>query len=69
MLFSEQQLLHQEYHWQTHLQQLEGLTTIHLDEYNGYFSADETLAGLKAGEYEFIIENKAGKLVGFCRNP
>jgi len=42
-----------------------GVTTIHLSEYNGYFAADETLAGLKAGEYEFIVENKAGKLVGF----
>ena len=42
-----------------------GVTTIHLSEYNGYFAADETLAGLKPGEYEFIVENKAGKLVGF----
>ena len=43
----------------------DGVTVIHLDEYNGYFSAEETLAGLKAGEYEFVITNKAGKLVGF----
>ena len=38
---------------------------IHLDEYNGYFAADETVAGLAAGEYEFVITNKAKKLVGF----
>jgi len=38
---------------------------IHLTEYNGYFAADETLAGLKAGEYTIIITNKANKLVGF----
>ncbi len=43
----------------------DGVTVIHLDEYNGYFSADETLAGLKAGEYEFVVTNKAEKLVGF----
>lgn len=42
-----------------------GVTTIHLDEYNGYFTAKETLAPLKAGTYEFIVSNKAGKLVGF----
>ncbi len=42
-----------------------GVTVIHLDEYNGYFAAEETLAGLKAGEYEFVITNKANKLVGF----
>jgi hypothetical protein len=40
-------------------------TKIHLDQYNGYFSAKETLAGLKPGEYEFVVSNKAGKLVGF----
>jgi hypothetical protein len=39
--------------------------TIHLDEHNGYFTARETLAGLKPGEYEFVVSNKAGKLVGF----
>lgn len=43
----------------------DGVTTIHLDEYNGYFSAKETVAGLKAGKYEFVVSNKAGKLVGF----
>ena len=46
-------------------QTVNGVTTIHLQEYNGYFTAEETLAGLKAGEYEFIVENKANKLVGF----
>ncbi len=39
--------------------------TIHLDQYNGYFSAQETLTGLQAGTYEFVVSNKAGKLVGF----
>ena len=43
----------------------DGVTVIHLDEYNGYFAAEETLAGLKAGEYEFVVTNKAEKLVGF----
>lgn len=43
----------------------DGVTVIHLDEYNGYFSAEETLAGLKAGKYEFVVTNKAEKLVGF----
>lgn len=38
---------------------------IHLDQYNGYFSARETLAGLTPGQYEFIVTNKAGKLAGF----
>ena len=42
-----------------------GVTTIHLDEFNGYFAARETLAELKPGQYEFIINNKSGKLVGF----
>lgn len=41
------------------------ITTIHLDQYNGYFAARETLAGLRPGEYEFVVSNKAGKLVGF----
>lgn len=40
-------------------------TQVHLTEYNGYFSAKETLGGLKPGEYEFIVTNKAGKTVGF----
>ena len=43
----------------------DGVTVIHLDEYGGYFSAKETLAGLKAGEYEFVVTNKSDKLVGF----
>lgn len=43
----------------------DGVTVIHLDQYGGHFTADETLAGLKAGEYEFVITNKANKLVGF----
>ena len=43
----------------------DGVTVIHLDEYNGYFAAEETLASLKAGEYEFVVTNKSGKLVGF----
>ena len=43
----------------------DGVTVIHLDEYSGYFSAKETLASLKAGEYEFVVTNKAEKLVGF----
>lgn len=42
-----------------------GVTTINLDEYNGYFAAEETLAGLKAGKYRFVVTNKAQKLVGF----
>ena len=43
----------------------DGVTVIHLDEYNGYFAAEETVASLAAGEYEFVITNKADKLVGF----
>ena len=43
----------------------DGVTTIHLDEYNGYFAAQETLASLKPGVYDFVVNNKAGKLVGF----
>jgi len=42
-----------------------GVTTIHLDQHNGYFAARETLVDLKPGEYEFVVTNKAGKLVGF----
>ena len=38
---------------------------IHLDQYNGYFSAQGTLAGLKPGVYEFVVTNKAGKPAGF----
>ena len=36
----------------------DSLTVIHLDEYYGYFAADETLASLKAGEYEFVATNR-----------
>jgi hypothetical protein len=43
----------------------DGVTVIHLDEYNGYFAAEETIVELKAGEYEFVVTNKADKLVGF----
>jgi hypothetical protein len=43
----------------------DGVTVIHLDEYNGYFAAQETLAGLKPGVYEFVVANKSNKLVGF----
>lgn len=43
----------------------DGVTTIHLDEYNGYFAARETLVSLKPGTYDFVVKNKAGKLVGF----
>jgi len=43
----------------------DGVTLVNLDEYNGYFAAEATLGGLKAGEYEFVITNKAEKLVGF----
>jgi len=43
----------------------DGVTRIHLDQHNGYFSAQETLAGLKPGNYEFVVTNKAGKLAGF----
>jgi hypothetical protein len=42
-----------------------GPKVIHLDEYNGYFAAEETLASLEPGEYTFIVTNKAKKLVGF----
>lgn len=43
----------------------QGVTVIHVAEYGGYFTAEETLAGLSAGEYEFIVTNKSDKLVGF----
>ncbi|MBS0001905.1 MAG: hypothetical protein KFF45_02375 [Thioalkalivibrio sp.] len=43
----------------------DGVTTIHLDQYNGYFAAEETLAGLEPGTYEFVVTNKAGKVAGF----
>lgn len=32
-----------------------GVTTIHLDEYNGYFAAQETLVSLKPGTYDFVV--------------
>lgn len=44
---------------------VDGVTTIHLDQHNGYFAASETLAGLKPGKYRFVVTNKAGKMVGF----
>lgn len=43
----------------------DGVTTIHLDQYGGYFAAQETLADLKPGKYRFVVNNKAEKLVGF----
>ncbi|MCY7297286.1 hypothetical protein [Alteromonas sp. a30] len=43
----------------------DGVTVINLDEFNGYFEAKETVAGLKEGKYEFVVTNKADKLVGF----
>jgi uncharacterized secreted protein with C-terminal beta-propeller domain len=46
-------------------QTADGVTTIHLDQYNGYFAAKETLAGLKPGTYAFVVTNKAEKVVGF----
>ena len=42
-----------------------GATVIHLDEYNGYFAAEDTLGGLEPGKYKFVVTNKAGKVVGF----
>jgi hypothetical protein len=46
-------------------QSIDGVTTVHLDEYNGYFASQETLAGLKPGKYRFVVTNRADKLVGF----
>jgi len=46
-------------------QTIDGVTTVHLDEYNGYFASQETLAGLKPGKYRFVVTNRADKLVGF----
>ena len=46
-------------------QTADGVTTIHLDQYGGYFAAKETLASLKPGKYKFVVSNKAGKVVGF----
>lgn len=42
-----------------------GVTTIHLTEHNGYFSAQETLMDIKPGTYVFEVKNDAGKMVGF----
>ena len=42
-----------------------GVTTIHMNEYNGYFAVKETLAGLKPGKYKFVVTSKAKKVVGF----
>ncbi len=36
----------------------DSVTVIHLDRYNGYFAADETLSSLKAGKYEFVATNR-----------
>jgi hypothetical protein len=43
----------------------DGVTTIVLDEYNGYFAARDTLVGLRAGTYDFVVTNRSDKLVGF----
>ncbi|MGB9128897.1 MAG: hypothetical protein WCB97_04550 [Thiobacillus sp.] len=43
----------------------DGVTTIHLDQYGGYFAAEETLAGLKPGKYRFVVSNKTNKVTGF----
>ncbi len=46
-------------------QNADGVTVVHLDEFNGYFAAKETLGGLKAGTYDFVVTNRSDKLVGF----
>lgn len=46
-------------------QNSEGVVEIYLDQHGGYFSAKDTLASLKPGKYQFIVTNKAEKLVGF----
>jgi hypothetical protein len=43
----------------------DGVTTINLDQYGGYFAAKETLADLKPGKYRFVVANKTKKVVGF----
>ncbi|WP_434930641.1 hypothetical protein ACRWQM_16275 [Shewanella sp. HL-SH5] len=43
----------------------QGVVEIHLEQHGGHFTARDTLAGLKPGKYQFIIENKTNKLVGF----
>jgi hypothetical protein len=42
-----------------------GVVEIYLDQYGGHFTAKDTLASLKPGKYQFIVTNKANKLVGF----
>lgn len=42
-----------------------GVVEIYLDQYGGHFTAKDTLASLKPGKYQFIVSNKANKLVGF----
>lgn len=49
----------------TPLANADGVVEIHLDQYGGHFTARDTLASLKPGKYQFIISNKANKLVGF----
>lgn len=44
---------------------VDGVATIHMDQYSGYIATDETLASLKAGTYRFVVTNKSNKLVGF----
>ncbi|RLV59242.1 hypothetical protein D5018_13250 [Parashewanella curva] len=46
-------------------QNKDGVTVIYLDQHGGHFTAKDTLAGLKEGKYQFVITNKADKLVGF----
>jgi hypothetical protein len=43
----------------------DGVTTINLDQYGGYFAAKETLTDLKPGKYRFVVANKTKKVVGF----
>ncbi|GGI71746.1 hypothetical protein [Shewanella gelidii] len=43
----------------------DGVVEIYLEQHGGHFTARDTLAGLKPGKYQFIIENKTNKLVGF----
>ena len=49
----------------TPTQNEEGVVEIYLEQHGGHFTARDTLAGLKPGKYQFIIDNKAGKIVGF----
>ncbi len=43
----------------------EKVTTIHLEEFKGYFEVSETLMNLEPGDYVFEVKNSAGKVVGF----